>query len=164
MLFLNIIILCIWCNRICRHVLMFKKHRIFQILYIIVGPLCPASLKRFIFYKVPPSNKRSLHWLANWPRALWFAKHHKPRQKCNAPFHNRELQLSKLKTVNNVLSFIISSSPRGEHLDTVMILVCVCNQPRLRWFLTGCTLRCDVTRSLFLSLSLSLSHTHTHNA
>uniref|UniRef100_A0A673JXH3 G-protein coupled receptors family 1 profile domain-containing protein n=1 Tax=Sinocyclocheilus rhinocerous TaxID=307959 RepID=A0A673JXH3_9TELE len=26
---------------------MFKKHIIFQILYIIVGPLCPASLKRF---------------------------------------------------------------------------------------------------------------------
>ncbi len=49
---------------------MFKKHIIFQILYIIVGPLCPASLKRFVFYKVPPSNKRSLLWLANWPRAL----------------------------------------------------------------------------------------------
>ncbi len=30
------------------------------------------------------------------------------------PFHNRELQLSKLKTVNNVLSFTISSSPREE--------------------------------------------------
>ncbi len=29
---------------------MFKKHIIFQILYIIVGPLCPASLKRFVFY------------------------------------------------------------------------------------------------------------------
>ncbi len=25
---------------------MFKKHIIFQILYIIVGPLCPASLKQ----------------------------------------------------------------------------------------------------------------------
>ncbi len=39
--FLKIIILCIWCNRICWHALMFKKHIIFQILYIIVGPLCP---------------------------------------------------------------------------------------------------------------------------
>ncbi len=28
---------------------MFKKHIIFQILYIIVGPLCPASLKRHQF-------------------------------------------------------------------------------------------------------------------
>ncbi len=38
---------------------MFKKHIIFQILYIIVGPLCPASLKRVVFYKVPPSDKQS---------------------------------------------------------------------------------------------------------
>ncbi len=37
---------------------MFIKHFIFQILYIIVGPLCPASLKHF-FYKVPPSDKQS---------------------------------------------------------------------------------------------------------
>ncbi len=32
----------IWCNRICWHALMFKKHISFQILYIIVGLLCPA--------------------------------------------------------------------------------------------------------------------------
>ncbi len=68
--FLNIII---WCNRICWHGLMFKKHIIFQILYIIVGPLCPASLKR----KVPPSDKRSLLWLANWHSALWLAEYRK---------------------------------------------------------------------------------------
>ncbi len=56
---------------------MFKKHIILYILYIIVGPLSPASLKRFIFYKVPPSDKCSLLWLANWPRALWLAEQHK---------------------------------------------------------------------------------------
>ncbi len=95
--FLKIIILCIWCNRICWHALMFKKHIIFQILYIIVGPLCPASL---VFYKAPPSDKRSLLWLANWHSALWLAEHHKPRRKCNAHFHNCQLQLSKwIKTV-----------------------------------------------------------------
>ncbi len=44
---------------------MFKKHIIFQILYIIVGPLCPASLKHFVFYKVPSSDKHSLLWLAH---------------------------------------------------------------------------------------------------
>ncbi len=44
---------------------MFKKHIIVQILYIIVGPLCPASLKCIVFYKAPPSDKRSLLWLAN---------------------------------------------------------------------------------------------------
>ncbi len=37
-----------------------QKHILFQILYIIVGPLCPASLKHFVFYKVPPSDKHSL--------------------------------------------------------------------------------------------------------
>ncbi len=36
---------------------MFKKHIIFQILYITVVPLCPTSLKHVIFYKVPPSDK-----------------------------------------------------------------------------------------------------------
>ncbi len=56
---------------------MLKKHIIFQILYIIVGPQCPAFLKHLIFYKVPPSDKHSVLWLANWPRALWSAKHHK---------------------------------------------------------------------------------------
>ncbi len=56
---------------------MFKKHIIFQILYIIVGTLCPASLKRVIFYKVHPSDKHSLLWLASWHSALWLAEHHK---------------------------------------------------------------------------------------
>ncbi len=56
-----------------------KGHKIiFQILYIIVGPLqYPASIKCFVFYKVPPSDKCSLLWLANWPRALWMSEHHK---------------------------------------------------------------------------------------
>ncbi len=67
----------IWCNRICWHALLLKKHIIFQILYIIVGPLCPASLKCLVFYKVPPSDKHSLLWLANWHSALWLAEHHK---------------------------------------------------------------------------------------
>ncbi len=56
---------------------MFKKYQIFQILYIIVVLLCPASLKRIVFYKAPPSDKRSLLWLASWPSTLWLAEHHK---------------------------------------------------------------------------------------
>ncbi len=56
---------------------MFKKHISFQILYIIVGSLCLASLKHFVFYKAPPSNMCSLLWLANRPSALWLAEHHK---------------------------------------------------------------------------------------
>ncbi len=63
-----------------------KKNIIFQILYIIVVPLCPASLKRVILYKVPPSDKRSLLWLANWHSAFWLAEHQSTSRKCNAPF------------------------------------------------------------------------------
>ncbi len=54
-----------------------KKKYIYQILYIIVGALCPASLKRFVFYKVPPCDKRSLLWLASSHSALWLDEHHK---------------------------------------------------------------------------------------
>ncbi len=136
---------------------MFKKHIIFQILYIIVGPLRSASLKRFVFYKVPPSDKHSLLWLASWHSALWLAKHHKPSRRCYAPFHNRQPQLSKLKTINNVLSFTISSSLRGEQsrvTDTVTKLVCVCKQAIIKTISDGVytPLWCD---------PVSLSHTHT---
>ncbi len=67
------------CTRTPAHwTLSVKKHIIFKILYIIVGTLCPISLKRLVFYKVPPVDKHSLLWLANWPSELWLAEHHKP--------------------------------------------------------------------------------------
>ncbi len=140
---------------------MLKKHIIFQILYIIVGPLYPASLKRFVFCKAPPSDKRSLLWLPNWHSALWLAEHHKPCRKCNAPFHNRELQLSKLKLRQLIMSLVLPSVQAREGNRVAWQTQWWCsyvfaNKPRLRRFLTGCTLCCDVT------LSLSLSHTHTH--
>ncbi len=56
---------------------MLKKHIIFQILYIIVVVLCRASFKLVVFYKAPPSDKRSLLWMASWHSALWLAEHHK---------------------------------------------------------------------------------------
>ncbi len=57
---------------------MFKKHIIFQILYIYCSSfISPASLKHVVFYKAPPSDKHGLLWLANWPSALWLAEHHK---------------------------------------------------------------------------------------
>jgi len=143
-----------------------KKNSNFQILYIIVGPLiCPASLKRFVFYKVPRSDKNSLLWLANWHSALRLAEHHKPRWKCNAPYNNYELQLSKLKTVNNVHSFTISSSPRGEQsrVTDTMMLVCVCKQAVIKTIsdVLYTPLRCDPV-SCSLSLSRTQTHTHTH--
>ncbi len=63
-----------------------------------------------------------------------------------------------IKTVHNVLSFPINSSPKWVQrrvTDTVMMLVYICStQARLRKLTS---LWCDP-----LSLSLSLSHTHTH--
>ncbi len=43
------IILCIWCNAVCLRGSRFKEHIVFQILYIIVAPLCSAFLKRVDF-------------------------------------------------------------------------------------------------------------------
>ncbi len=86
---------------------------------------------------------------------------------CNAPFHNR-FKL-KVKTVNNVLSFTISSSPKREHsrvTDTVMMLVCVCKQAAIMAISGGLytplwrdpvSLLSLSLLSLYLSLSISLS-------
>ncbi len=42
-----------------------KKH-IFHILYIIVAPLCPCSLKHIDFYKAHRSEKQGVLWLAKY--------------------------------------------------------------------------------------------------
>ncbi len=55
---------------------MFKKHIIFHILYIIVDNYNNYYAPP-LSNKVPPSDKRSLLWLANWHSALWLAEHHK---------------------------------------------------------------------------------------
>ncbi len=43
----------IWCNRICWHALMFKKHIIFQILYIVVVPLIGQLTQCFVIGRTP---------------------------------------------------------------------------------------------------------------
>ncbi len=59
-----------------------KKKKQFQILYVIVGFIVgPYSLKHFIFYKVPPSDKHSLLWLASWHSALSLAEHLKHKSE-----------------------------------------------------------------------------------
>ncbi len=53
---------------------------------MIVGPLCPASLKRLVFYKATPSDKHSLFWLANWHSAIWLAENTTSRVGNVTPF------------------------------------------------------------------------------
>ncbi len=76
---------------------MFKKHIIFQILYIIVGPLCPASIKRFVFFtrkSLLPTNAVCSDWPTDpehcdWPKTTSRVGNVTP------PYHNHALQLSK---------------------------------------------------------------------
>ncbi len=42
-------------------------------MYIIVGPLCPASLKRFVFYKAQSA------LIGQLTQDMWLAEHHKQR-------------------------------------------------------------------------------------
>ncbi len=58
--------------------------------------------------------------------------------KCT-PFYNHELAASafkiNVKTINNVLSFAISSSPKEEQsrmTDTDLMLVCICTQAEIK--------------------------------
>ncbi len=70
-----------------------------------------------------------------------------------------------VKTVNNVLSFTISSSQRGEQsrvTDTVMMLVCVCSTQAAIKTADSTVMWPSLSLPLSLSLSLSLSLTHTH--
>ncbi len=74
---------------------MFKKHIIFQILYIIVVPLCPASLKRIVFYKAPPSKRAQSALIGQLTQSIVIGRTPQARVGNVAPFHNRKLQLSK---------------------------------------------------------------------
>ncbi len=157
MLFLKIII---GCNKICLHALMFKKRIIFLILYIILGPLCPASLS-LRFLQSPSFQQAQSALIGRTPQAR--VRNVMPLSII-ASFSFQK----NVKPVNNVPSFTISSSPRGEQscvTDTVMMLMCVCKQavvvmwPGTHTRAHTHTLCCD---PLSLSLSLSHSHIHTH--
>ncbi len=93
----------------------------------------------FHLHKAPPSNKCSLLWLANWPSALCIV--HCALRKCNAPYI--------------IVSFsfrVLSVQARKENRVVTLwwcSYVFAVHKPRLRRFLMGCTLCCDVT--LFLS-------------
>ncbi len=163
---LKIIILCIWCNRKCWHALMFKKHIIFQTLYIIVFPLCPASLK----LQSPSFRQAQSALIGQLTQSIVIGRTPQALVGNVTPLTIiTSFSFSKLKTVNHVLSFTISSCSivQQSHVtDTVMKLVCVCTQAAVVWSClplshtharTHMTLRCDP-----FSLSPSFTHTHTH--
>ncbi len=148
---------------------MLKKHIILIILYIIVGPLCSASLKH-CFLQSPFFQQAQSALIGQLASALWLAEHI-PRQKCNAPFYNRELQLSKLMYGQLIMSLVLPSVPAREGNRVAWqtqwwYSYVFAHKPRLRQYLTSCTLRCDVTLSLSLSLTLSplsIANTLTNN-
>ncbi len=68
----------------------YYKVIIFQILYIIVGPLCPASLtKPLLLTSTVCSDWPTDTVHCDWPNTTSISR------KCNAPFHNHELYRSK---------------------------------------------------------------------
>ncbi len=124
---------------------------------------CRSSMPRLSltcrFQQNPSFRQAQSALIGQWYSAFWLAEHHKPCRKCNAPYHNCELQLSKLKTVNNLLSFTISSNPKEEQscmTDSDDARMCFCTQAAIKTISDALytPLWCD---SLSLSLSLSLS-------
>ncbi len=121
-----------------------KKNFIFKILYIIVGPLPNVSC----------STKPLLPTIAVWsdwptdPVHCDWPNTTSMDQKCNAPYHNRELQISSW--------FYHQFKPeRGTVTwqDTVMMLVCICS--------TQATIK-TISDGLHSGEPVPLTHTHTH--
>ncbi len=142
----------IWCNRICWHALMFKKHIVFQILYIIVGPLCPASLKTLRFLQSPSFRQAQSALIGQLTQ-------------CNAIGRTvTTLTIIASFSFQVIVSFTISSSPRGTRVawqTRWWSSYVFAHKPWLRRFLTGCTLLCDVTLVKYL-LSTLLGSRNCH--
>ncbi len=100
---LKILILCIWCNRICWHALMFKNHIICQILYIIVVPLILASFELVVAL------------IGQLTQCIVIGRTPQACVRNVMPL-----------TITVSFSFTISTSKRGTELhDTLMMLVCI---------------------------------------
>ncbi len=140
------------CNRMCWHALMFKKHIIFQLLYIIVVPLFPASLKGAGCFLQSSSFQQVQSSLIGQLTQCFVIG--RTSQKCVGYL----TPLTIIASFNFQVSFTSSSPERGtESLDRQWLCsyVFAVHKPQARRFLTGWTLRWDVT--------LFPSHTHTHN-
>ncbi len=101
---------------------MFKKHIIFQILYIIVVPLCPASLKRRFLQSLSFQQVQSA-LIGQLTQCIVIGRTPQARVGNVTP-------LTIITSFSFQVSFI-SSSPRGEQsrvTDTVKMFVCICTQ------------------------------------
>ncbi len=155
------IFLCIWCNRICWHALMLKKKLYFSntVHYCRSSPKLSCSTKPLLPTIAVWSDWPTDPVHCDWPNTPSM------HQKCNAPYHNRELQISSW--------FYHQFKPeRGTVTwqDTVMMLVCICSaQATIKTISDGLhtPLWCDTvphTHTHTLTLSHTHTHTHTHDA
>ncbi len=126
---LKIIILCIWRNRICWHALMFKKHIIFSDTVHYCSSSMPRLSQTHRFLQSPTFRQAQSALIGQLTQCIVIGRTSSAHRKCNAPYHNRASAFKvTIKTVNNVVSFTISSSPKGEQSHvTVMMLVCICS-------------------------------------
>ncbi len=131
--------------------LLFKKY-IFQKRYI-VCPLCPASLKRFIFYKVPPSDERQSALIGQLTQCFVIGRTPQARVGNVTPLSIILAFKIKLKTVNDVLRFLISSSRKGNRVAWWSSYV-FAHKPRL----------CDHLPLSHTRFCDPLSLSHTQNA
>ncbi len=110
------------------------------------GPLCPASLQMLCFLQSPSFNKHSSDW-ATWPRTLWW-----PNVGNVTPLSIIACSAFKIKvkTVNNVLSFTISSSRERNRVAW-----------QTQWWCCMCV---HTSHGCEVNVSPSLTHTHTRDA
>ncbi len=119
-----------------------KKHIIFQILYIFVGPLCPVSLKH-CFLQSPSFRQVQSAVIGQLTQCIVIGRTPQARVGNITP-------LTIIASFSFQVSLFVQVSWQTQWWCSYVFAV---HKPRFRWFLTGCTLRCDVT--------LFPSHSHT---
>ncbi len=138
-----LIILCIWCNRICWHALMFKKHIIF--LYIM-----PRLSQTLSFLQSPSFWQAQSALIGQLAQCIVIGRT-PPALVGN---------VTPLSIIASFSSLVLPSvqAREGNRVtwETVMMLVCVCKQAAIK------TADSTVTLSLSFSLSPSLTRTHAH--
>ncbi len=89
-----IIIWYIWCNRICWHALMFKKHYISHTVHYCRSSL-PGFSQKLCFLQSPSFWQAQSAPIGQLTWCVVIGRTPQAALESNAPFHNREVQLSK---------------------------------------------------------------------